>query len=57
MSYFFTTGVTEQTKLLSFFLKNQVSKFIRVKIVIALNSDTEKVIFIVSVKDVNKSVP
>ena len=45
-------------KLLSFFKKKQLNKFMRVKIVIVLHFRNEKVIFIAFyVKDVNKSVP
>ena len=58
MSHFSTTGVIKPTKLLSFFKKKQLNKFMRVKIVIVLNFRNEKVIFIgFYVKDVNKSVP
>ena len=58
MSHFSTTGVIKPTKLLSFFKKKQLNKFMRVKIVIVLNFRNEKVIFIAFyVKDVNKSVP
>ena len=58
MSHFSTTGVIKPTKLLSFFKKKQLNKFMRVKIVIVLNFRNKKVIFIgFYVKDVNKSVP
>ena len=57
MSHRFTTGVKKPTKLISFF-KKQANEFIRVKVVIILNFQDEKVYFIVFyVKDVNKTVP
>ena len=44
---FFHREGYKTNKVIKFFKKKQINRFIRVKIVIILNSDNEKVIFIV----------